>query len=503
MNEFENVNLTKRMASFLLFLSCFDSLVNWVHCATEAEIEQHLSVGMNLLARGAYSDALSHFHAAVDADPGNYMSYYKRATVYMALSRPRPALADLDKIIEIRPAFVKARAMRGGVLLKMGRLDEAHIDLENVVRKDPDNEEANRQYSMINTLKEMIEDAKDYINWSNWEPAIETLTTLLEHIPWDPTLRELRSEAYLGMGNVVHAISDIRSVNKLTSDNMAGHYKLASLHYQLGESDESLLEIRECLKLDPDHKDCFPFYKKLKKVAKFITQAKEARDGQDWEGCVSAAHKVLKNEPSMENIRFHAHNRLCQCETKQGNTIEGRKACSDAIKIEDEPRLYCDRADAYLAEDMFDEAVNDFRAALERDEDFSRAKEGMQKAQKLQKQAGKRDYYKILGVKRSATKKEISKAYKKLAIVWHPDKFQDEDEKKAAEKKFMDIAAAKEVLSDEEMRQKYDHGEDPLDPESQQGGGGGQHFRHGGQQFHFPGGNPFGGGPFQFKFHFN
>ena len=84
---------------------------------------------------------------------------------------------------------------------------------------------------------------------------------------------------------------------------------------------------------------------------------------------------------------------------------------------------------------------------------------------------------------------------------WHPDKFQDEDEKKAAEKKFMDIAAAKEVLTDQEMRAKYDAGEDPLDPE---GGQGDHPFRRGGgQQFHFPGGNPFGGGPFQFKFHFN
>ena len=112
----------------------------------------------------------------------------------------------------------------------------------------------------------------------------------------------------------------------------------------------------------------------------------------------------------------------------------------------------------------------------------------MAKAQKLQKQAGKRDYYKILGVKRSATKKEINKvnkyvfeidyhdwlpfkAYKKLAIQWHPDKFQDEEDKKNAEKKFMDIAAAKEVLTDPEMRQKYDSGEDPLDPE----GGGSDH----------------------------
>jgi len=492
------VNLSKTMASFLLFLSCFDSVVYWVSCVSQAEIDQHLSLGMNLLARGAYSDALSHFHAAVDADPDNYMSYYKRATVYLAMSRSRPALSDLDTVLKKKPDFTKARHQRGGVLLKMGRLDEAHIDLENVVRKEPDNEDAQRQYAMVNTLKERIEEVRDYINWNNYEPAIELLNDLLEYIPWDPSLRELRSECYLGLGNVIHAISDIRTVTKLTSDNTAAYFKLANLHYQIGEADESLAEIRECLKLDPEHKDCYPLYKKLKKVAKFLIAAKDSRERQEWDECVSNAQKVLKNEPTIEGIRFHAYDRLCHCQKELGNAAESRKACSDAIKIEDEPRLYCDRAEAYLLEDMFDEALKDFRTALEKDEGFARAKEGMAKAQKLQKQAGKRDYYKILGVKRSATKKEISKAYKKLALEWHPDKFQDEEEKKVAEKKFMDIASAKEVLSDPEMRQKYDAGEDPLDPES---GGGDHPFRQNGG-FHFPGGNPFGGGPFQFKFHF-
>ena len=54
--------------------------------------------------------------------------------------------------------------------------------------------------------------------------------------------------------------------------------------------------------------------------------------------------------------------------------------------MDDQPRLYCERAEAYLAEDMYDEAISDYRAALERDEGFSRAKDGMAKAQKLQKQ---------------------------------------------------------------------------------------------------------------------
>ena len=47
--------------------------------------------------------------------------------------------------------------------------------------------------------------------------------------------------------------------------------------------------------------------------------------------------------------------RLCYCNLKSGDNMESRKACSDAININDEPRLYCDRAEAYLAEDMFDE----------------------------------------------------------------------------------------------------------------------------------------------------
>ena len=63
----------------------------------------------------------------------------------------------------------------------------------------------------------------------------------------------------------------------------------------------------------------------------------------------------------------------------------------------------------YLSMFLF-QAVKDFRSALDKDEDFSRAKEGIQKAQKLEKQAKKRDYYKILGVKRTASKKEINKA---------------------------------------------------------------------------------------------
>ncbi|XP_077303977.1 dnaJ homolog subfamily B member 2 [Lithobates pipiens] len=64
------------------------------------------------------------------------------------------------------------------------------------------------------------------------------------------------------------------------------------------------------------------------------------------------------------------------------------------------------------------------------------------------------DYYDILGVPRNATQDDIKRAYRKLALKWHPDK--NPDNKELAEKKFKDIAEAYEVLSDAEKREAYD-----------------------------------------------
>jgi curved DNA-binding protein len=64
-----------------------------------------------------------------------------------------------------------------------------------------------------------------------------------------------------------------------------------------------------------------------------------------------------------------------------------------------------------------------------------------------------KDYYKILGVDKSATTDEIKKAYRKLAMKYHPDRNPDN---KAYEEKFKELTEANEVLSDPEKRKKYD-----------------------------------------------
>ena len=64
-----------------------------------------------------------------------------------------------------------------------------------------------------------------------------------------------------------------------------------------------------------------------------------------------------------------------------------------------------------------------------------------------------KDYYQVLGVERNSTEADIKKAYRKLAIKFHPDKNPGDSE---SEEKFKEISAAFEILKDPDKRRKYD-----------------------------------------------
>lgn len=128
----------------------------------------------------------------------------------------------------------------------------------------------------------------------------------------------------------------------------------------------------------------------------------------------------------------------------------------------------------------------------------------------------KRDYYEVLGLQKGASADEIKKAYRKLAVKWHPDKWSQasDAEKKTAEENFKELAEAYDVLSDDNKRARYDQfghagmnggfgsgaggaggfggaDFDPMDIFNAFFGGGGARGRS--YSFHAGGGNPFGG----------
>ncbi|GLG95183.1 Uncharacterized protein GBIM_02220 [Gryllus bimaculatus] len=104
------------------------------------------------------------------------------------------------------------------------------------------------------------------------------------------------------------------------------------------------------------------------------------------------------------------------------------------------------------------------------------------------------DYYRVLEVQRSASTADIKKAYRKLALKWHPDK--NPDNLDEATKRFKEISEAYEVLSDEKKRRVYDqYGKEGL-----AGGTRGGRYRQDGADMDFDiGGFGMGGFPFTFR----
>lgn len=104
--------------------------------------------------------------------------------------------------------------------------------------------------------------------------------------------------------------------------------------------------------------------------------------------------------------------------------------------------------------------------------------------------AAKRDYYEVLGVSKNASDDEIKKAYRKLAVKYHPDRNPGDKE---AEAKFKEINEAHEVLSDKQKRARYDQF-------GHAGVGGASGFGGGSNAYGGFSGNPFGGSAGGFNF---
>lgn len=394
-------------------------------------------------------------------------------------------MKDLVTVLELKPTFEQARIRLAELRVKEGSFSKAREDYKLM----PTLAATPGQLKMIETGEQLSANAKSLSSAGDFAAAVDLLTQAIEISPNSAALRMRRAEGYQALGKTGEAIGDVMRVSKLTNGNVEANFLLSKLHFETGAREDALKEIRECVKLDGDHKGCYAFYKMLKKFNKVAAKVDQAFSRNQH---AEALDQIKKLRAINEDTHFFQE-WTATLECRILNSLQQRDkatiACDSALKLN--PRnVEAMLVRAAMKEDAedFEGAIADLKEALDWEENSQRIKDRIQKAERLLKQSKKRNYYKILGLPRNCKKKDITKAYRNLAMEWHPDKFTSEEEKKVAEAKFMDIAAAKEVLTDEKMRAKFDNGEDPLDAEEQSnkgGHGGFNPFGHGGHTFHF------------------
>ena len=223
------------------------------------------------------------------------------------------------------------------------------------------------------------------------------------------------------------------------------------------------------------------------RYGKALDEANGLKDKRQWKEALEKYTSALEAlNPPMENQAMRLG--LCTCHLRLRSTKDAVSWCEKAYRGNEE-----DMATLYLFVDAKVLAGEEHAAlqALKTAQRRFNSHELMNKIHTLEqkiKRQGKVNYYKALGVARSASSREIKKAYHQLAKQYHPDKVEKDEDKPAAEAMFKKVARAYEVLGDEDLRRRYDNGEDVDDPnamkQQQQGNPFGGGF----------GGNPFGGG---------
>ncbi|CAG8435095.1 2936_t:CDS:2, partial [Ambispora gerdemannii] len=491
-------------------LSLFPLLLSTTSIALcEKTAQHHINEGNVLLSSGRFDDALKSFDAAIQQDPQNYLCYFKRAATHLSLGRSSSALEDFSKTLALKPDFDQALLQRSKIYVKEGSYVEAKRDLKNYISKNPDDADSKILLTSVKEAEDAIRDADASIKFKKYDESIKLLSKAISVSPHYSSLRLKRAKCHFEKGEVEEGVRDLTQTSNRNPSDAELLMRLSRINYfALYQPEQSLQNIKKCLHFDPEHKECKAIFRRIKKLEKSVSRVEKDMEGHRWQLAIDKLfgigsekghglikeikeeHRGLKEGRSSEKLFIKLYELTCKAYKELKDGHKAIKWCSSALNLDSENiEALINRAEAYILIEDYEAAARDYSKALEINSEDERVKKGYQKTHRLLKSSKSKDYYKILGVPRSASKKDIKKAFRKLAQEWHPDKYRGSLSREEVESKMSAINEAYEVLSDEELRERFDNGEDPND------------ISGGSQQFH---GNPFahfvktGGGSFSF-----
>ncbi|WOK93737.1 hypothetical protein Cni_G02437 [Canna indica] len=430
----------------------------------------------------------------------------KRASEMIKLKRYSEALGLLNDALESDSDLSEAYQQRATAFRHLCRYEDSVKDYKRFLGLKPGSSSVEKELSQTLQAQDAFNSAYNHFDSGDYSKALDYINKIvLVYSSSCLKAKILKVKLLLALKDYSSAISESGYILKEDEDNLEALLLRGRAYYYLSDHDVASRHYQKGLRLDPEHSELKKAYFGLKNLLKKTKSAEDNAAKGKLRVAVEDFKAALALDPNHIAHNVHLHLGLCKVLVKLGRGKDAVNSCTEALNIDEELlEALVQRGEAKLLIEDWEGAVEDLKVAAQKSPQDMNIRETLMRAEKSLKLSQRKDWYKILGVSKTASVAEIKRAYKKLALQWHPDK--NVDNREEAEAKFQEIAAAYEVLGDEDKRVRYDRGED-LDEGMGMGGGGGgfNPFGGGGQQFtfHFEGGFPgggFPGGGFGFNF---
>lgn len=439
-----------------------------------------------------YERAIQLYGEAIELDPTQAAYLGNRAAAYLMVRKYTAALSDCDKAIEINPDFLKGYIRASKACVNLGMLTEAQEYLSKPKVQDKKGQQMiQNEMKYVAEVMQKLSDGEKHLEQNEFKRAARVIERLMvDHMTASDQVKYLCGEAYIGCKRFQPALRLANDLYKINSKNEEYIVLRGKAFYYTGNIPLGMEHFKQVLRNDPDHKGARKIYQTVKKLKKKKEEGNEYfKSGQNKKAYESYS-EALKIDPLNDafNAKLYCNRAAAQMKLNMWQTAFND--CGNALVLEpDYKKAFSRRAQCAMELERYKDAKRDYEKILEIDRGNKEAQEGLRSAKLEIKKAGRKNYYKILGVNKRAGEKEIKKAYRKLALKWHPDKNEED-----TEAKFKDINEAYSVLSDPKKRNDYDTGKD-----LQQGGM--PHDFDAGQVFKmFFGGQGHGGGGTHFSF---
>lgn len=407
------------------------------------------SLGEVALSERRYEEAAKYYKQAIDLEPDVAANHYKLFRVRNRQRKLVDALRDLSKAVELEPTNAEYRKGKARLLVSLGQCDRAAEDYAHLDRQAQASSDGSVQVDWEEEKKEAyqcwqeVEAAQKYFASGDFRSSIHYFNAALGHMEQASDLLFMKAQAEFNVGDFYGTISDTGKILKAHSNHIEAYQLRGEAYFRLGEHDTAVTHFREGLKLDPEHKGCKAGHKAIKAIQKKEKRAEDALKSGNHKEALGHWQSAMDLDPNHTAFIRPTLLKMIQSHSAIGEHEEAIKTANKHIEMGESLDGLFALGDANLAADKFQEAVNVFRQAMdfEPNDRQRECQERLQKAEIALKQSKEKNYYKILGIPRTARDKDIKKAYRELALRWHPDKV-DPEAKDDAEKKFQDISEA-------------------------------------------------------------